>query len=200
MSASDVQREILDPMQRLFLPPRRLEPGEEQAVLREYVRPLESYDADILRLAWQDIVETHGSRSWPLPSAVIKAAKEAARDRRLLSQPKINHDGPAPKTEAEQKWDRWVAICRTEMAREAVRRGVAWSLKCEILDNGKLPEQIDLRALVIAKSSAERTAAHIEDGTLKFAPHTRSAALGLWQAQLTRESQTQDEINYGKAA
>jgi hypothetical protein len=86
------------------------------------------------------------------------------------------------------------------MAREAARRGVSWSLKCAVLDNGKIAQEIDIRELTMAKASAERTAAKIENGEIRFRDDVKIAALNLWQAQLQREAATQAEINYGRAA
>jgi hypothetical protein len=204
MSDTDVQAEILDPMQRLFLPPRNMEPSQQAEALREYIKALCLFDAGDLREAWGAVRDTHTTRAWPVPAAFIVAAKQARKYRTDGIKDRNAHG-----QKCETEWDVWVRICRTQMARDAVRNGVSWALKCAILNDKKLPEQIDMRELVSAKASAERTAARIKSdqphhwkgrdiGT--FSPDHAATALKMYAAILQRETETAQEINYGAAA
>lgn len=197
MSAVDVQNEILDPMQRLFLPPRKLADGEEQAVLLEYVRALEKFAAIDLKVAWQEVLETHTTRSWPLPAAFIQAARKARKDR-LPETGRHKTDKP---TQTEL-WDRWKVIRASQMGRDAVRRNVSWSLKCAVLHDGKNVDEINIAELVIGKVKAEKTADLIDAGkpvewqgrTLTLPTESANAAMRLWRGIMVKEEETQQEI------
>lgn len=197
MSASDVQNEILDPMQRLFLPPRKLTDGEEQAVLRDYVHALEQFCKEDLRVAWQDLVETHTTRSWPLPSAIIKSARQALKERAIHAPAESN---PFSKVSPNVAWEGWKSVRNTALAKEAVKRRVAWALKCAIVNDNLRPEQIDLRELELGKASAERTAAKIESREIPMKPEIRETALAMWRTLQIREAETEQEINYRGAS
>lgn len=202
MSALDVQSEILEPMQRVFLPPRRMEAPDEQAALRDYVETLQTFGAEDLSWAWRRVRETHVTRSWPLPAQFFKAAAENRRDRKELSGGGRRGDGP---TSAEL-WERWKVVSRTPLAYEAVKRGVAWTLKSAVLYDKKLPEQIDLREFTARKESASRTAKMIENGEWiefkgkllhPFVGSNKELALRLYHGVQMNETRTQAEINYG---
>ena len=197
MSANDVQNEILGPMQRLFYAPRKMEPEDEQAALRDYVSALQNFPAADLATAWAFVRDSHPKTSWPVPSTFVLAAHRARKERQAAQGGATGK--PASQNE---RWDRWVAISRSPLACEAVKRGVSWALKCAVLHDGKTAEQIDLRALVSGKASAERTAAAIEAGrgvevkgrTVQFKPNDAATALRMWDAIKLREAETQDEI------
>lgn len=202
MSASDVQTEILGPMQRIFYPPRKMEPEDEQAALRDYVSALQDFPAADLSASWAFVRDSHPKTSWPIPSAFVLAAARSRRDR----QASAGIGKRSQESSQNERWDRWKAISRAPIAYEAVKRGVAWSLKCAVLHDGKRAEEIDLRALVIGKHSAERTVQAMERGEpvefkgrwVQFTPENSGAALRMWAVLQERETETQAEI--GRAA
>jgi hypothetical protein len=203
MSAADVQVKILEPMQRVYLPPRKMEQGDELAALRDYVETLQQFDGSDLSEAWRKVRETHTTRSWPLPSAFYKVANESRRDRNEASGGgKRRGDGPTP----GELWERWKAVSRSQLAYEAVKRGVAWSLKCAVLYDKKKPEQIDLREFTTRKERAAKTKAMIEAGEPIehqgkmlpiFAGDNKRLALSMYAHVQMNETRVQDEIRYG---
>lgn len=200
MSAADVQAEILDPMQRIFYPPRKMEPADEQAALRDYLTSLQDFPMADLASSWRYVKDTHAKTSWPPPAAFVQAASRARRDRAAATM--------APRSgqsESNERWDRWKVLSRSPMAYEACKRNVAWSLKCAVLHAGKLAEQIDLRELVSAKHSAEKTAERLrrgeplvqdgkEIGVMR--PGDAATALSMWAGLQEQETKTQAEIRY----
>lgn len=196
MSLTDVETEILQPMQRLFLPPRNMDEGQQREALREYGNALQNFIAADLREAWRAVRDTHTTRSWPVPAAFILAARQARKD-------KAPNEGKANNQEQQNftvAWGNWLKVCGSSMGKEAVRRNVAWALKCAILNDHKRPEEIDLRALVIAKASAEETASKIGNGEIRMRPQIREPAMEMWHTLQIREAETQDEIHRRGAA
>jgi hypothetical protein len=199
MSAADVQTEIITPMQRLFYPPRKMEEADERAALVDYVQALQGFDAPDLKSSWNWVRDNHPKTSWPVPSAFVLAASRAKRDR----QPG-KHGARSGSPEGNERWERWKTVSRSTLAYEAVKHGVAWSLKCAILHDGKLPEHIALRDLVSAKHSAEKLADMIRRGdpgpfkgqTLKFTGPDAATALSMWAGIQELETKTQAEIRY----
>jgi hypothetical protein len=196
MSAQDVQSEILEPMQRLYLPPRNMDEGQQSQALREYVSALQNFEQADLNAAWCAVRDTHTTRSWPVPAAFIIAAKQA---RKYRNEAGLGRNDAAAVSPENDSWEVWKKICRSQMGRDAVQRGVAWALKCAVLHDKKKPEQIDLRELVSGKASAERTAAGIENGSVPMRAAYTSMALNMWHTLQMRETETQAEINYGSA-
>jgi len=203
MSAADVQVKILEPMQRVFLPPRKMEPADEMAALRDYVEALQQFEASDLSYAWSRARETHVKREWPQIGVFYKFANENRRDRHEASgTSRRRGDEPTP----AELWERWRTVSRSPLAYEAVKRGVAWTLKSAILYGKKLPEQCDLREFTAQKESAARTAKKIENGEQiefkgkllpPFAGHNRSLALSMYHNVQMQETRTQDEIKNG---
>lgn len=198
MSAQDVQTEILEPMQRLFLSPRKMDEADQEAALREYVSHLQHFERQDLRVAWHEVVETHQNRSWPIPSQIIKAAKEAYRERASANKAPIRHG----KSDHAVFWDRWRVVRQSGLAKEAARLGVAWSLKCAIVNDGKEAGQIVLADLVEAKHRASQTAEKIDKGlpidfkgrTLRFTFKDGAEPMRLWKNLLVKEEETRAEI------
>lgn len=203
MSAQAVEAEILSPMQAIFLPPRNVPEADQAKALRGYVTVLSEFDAPDLKFAWERVLRGHSNRSWPLPQQFYSAANESRRDRRATA-PEAKEEND----DFETKWRLWTQVSKTQLARDAAIKGVSWSLKCLILNDGKKPEQIDLRALVMQKASAERTATAIREGReipwrgsmVRFSLANGALALSMWENQLKKESETQNEINYGGRA
>lgn len=206
MSAHDVQLKILEPMQRVFIPPRKMEPADELAALRDYVEALQQFEASDLSYAWSRARETHVKREWPQIGVFYKFANENRRDRNEASGTSRGRGNEPSRAEL---WERWKAVSRSPLAYEAVKRGVAWTLKSAILYGKKLPEQIDLREFTAQKESAARTAKKIEDGERiefkgkmlpPFAGNNRELALALYRGVQMQETRTQQEITYGVKA
>lgn len=208
MSAEAVKTEILEPMQRQFYPPKQNMPAADQsAALRDYVMALQGFDAEDLRAAWADVRATHTKPSWPLVAIFVTAARNARKARLPAeSAGHRRHDD----TSYTQRWEVWKGVCRTRLAQEACTRNVAWSLKCAILGDGKLPDEIDLRSMKAGKDRAIRSAELIRRGEpvphfrsdrpdVSFSQRNADVALDLWDRILVREAETQAEINYGRA-
>lgn len=189
MSASDVQVEIITPMQRLFYAPRKMEPEDERAALLDYVQALQGFDGVDLRVAWAWCRDNHPKTSWPVPSAFVLAALRSRRDRAPAAKA-----GKGAASEQNERWEMWKAVSRSPLAYEAVKRNVAWSLKCAVLHDGKKPDQISLAELVSGKHSAEKTAERIRRGEFNFTERDAATALSMWSTLLERETETQAEI------
>jgi hypothetical protein len=198
MSAEAVQAEIIEPMQRLYLPPRNMPEEMQSAALREYVKALEGFERTDLAVAWCAVRDVHATRAWPVPAVFITASRQARNSR-------ITADARAPSTSkpVQTEWDIWKQVSRSPLAYEAVKNGVAWSLKSAILHDKKLPDQIDLRELISGKRRAELTAERIRRGQPHerkgrnigvFSPGNAKAALDMWAAIQQRETETQNEI------
>ena len=192
---SAVETEILEPMQRLFTPPRNMDEGMQANALREYVSALNRYEPQDLSTAWASVRDTHTARSWPLPAAFILAARAAAKER----NPKpTRYDG---KPSARALWLRWETISGSALADDAMARGVSWALKLAVLD-GKGLDQISLAQFEAAKASAEILAGRIERGEpifhagreFEMAPDNAKSALDMWRTLLIRNAETDDEI------
>lgn len=197
MSAIDVSEIILDPMQRMYLPPRmNMEPGEQAAALREYTDALQHADREDLHTAWRTVRNAHTRQSWPLPSALLKAVSDARKDR-LGDKGSVS----SKKQEQDRKdWANWQRARSNNIGRQAVSLSVAWSLKCAILNDHKDPSAIDLRDLRRQKDSAEALAARLDAGEIFPREHTGEGsyddtAKKMWRTLLIREAETQAEIN-----
>lgn len=141
------------------------------------------------------------TRSWPLPAAFVKAARDARNERTQTKLPKRGE-----RVDHTARWEVWKAVSRSPMAQEAARRGVAWALRCAVLQDGKRPEEIDLREFVLGKASAERTMALIEAGQAvpfkgrilpAMSEASAMAALRMYRGIQAKEAEAAQEINYG---
>lgn len=198
MSAEAVQAEILEPMQRLFLPPRQMDATTQAQALRDYLGALEHFNAPDLKTAWANVRDSHPTRSWPVPAVFVAAARMARKDR--------GGDSPAPRapdTTTNERWTTWEAVRRSPLAYEAVKMGCAWSLKCAVLNDGKKPGEISLVDLRNGVARAERTAERIRRGQPHewkgrkigvFSEDNASVALKMWATLRQRETETQNEI------
>lgn len=195
MSAEDVQREILEPMQRLFLPPRNMEEGHQQSALREYVAALQNFDALDLKASWQAVRDVHTARGWPVPAAFIVAAKQARKDR--MGVPPSRSDSHSQ--EVVTAWDIWQKVRVSKMGRDAAEGGYSWSLKCKILYDKVSPAEIDPRELLAAHNRAKQLAERIENGSFRMKPDVRETAYSMYRHLLVKEAETQQEILRGAA-
>jgi len=198
VTATDVQNEIITPMQRLFLPPRAMPEPEIQAAMREYVDALKGFNALVLKDAWCHVRDNYDKRVWPSVGHFASAARTASRDQ-TAAQKRPAQD------EDRLAWERWLAVRRSEMAREACRMNVAWALKCAILHDKTLPEAVNLKALVRAKEFAQHTADKIEVGEehlwqerrLTLDDANAALAMRMWRNLQQKEIETQNEIGRG---
>jgi len=199
MSASAVQSEVLEPMQRLFLPPRNMDEGQQASALREYVSALDGFDTEDLRAGWKIVRDTHVTRSWPVPGALVNAARAARKDRQPVSVGASGH--PFKRPMPSELWARWLEVRKQPVAKEAARRNLAWSFKCAVLDGTEIV-QIDLRDLAMKKAQAERTAQLIDTDQpvpwkgrmVKFDDRNANTAMRMWRQIEAREIETQQEI------
>src|SRR3569833_3051147 len=140
MPLADVQSEILEPMQALFLPPRDMDQAAQTTAFKAYGAVLLYFDAPDLRAAWGEVVAEHRTRSWPVPGAIVQAARKAQRDRGALEPPSSTR----ARLDAAARWRVWQAVRTSSLALDALEAGVAWSLKCAVLHDGKQPVEIAL--------------------------------------------------------
>lgn len=161
MSGQDVQDAILTPMQRIFTAPKDYKTPEDQhAALREYVSALEHFSKEDLEAGWKGVVAIQTSRTWPMPGVFVVHAVRARHDREAMA-------GTDKRTvqgkRAREDFTAWQTVRKTALAAEAVRQGVAWSLKCAIL-NGVKAKDISLARLVREKQTADALERRLEKG------------------------------------
>lgn len=195
MTATDVQNEIITPMQRLFLPPRAMPEPDVQAAMREYVDALKGFNAPVLKDAWCRVRDGYDKRVWPSVGHFAGAARAASRD----------HTSAQKRTKPDEDrlaWERWLNVRRSEMGREACRLNVAWALKCAILHDKMTVEAVNLKALVRAKEFAQHTADKIEareehlwkERRLTLDDANAAVAMQMWRNLQQKEIETQNEI------
>lgn len=202
MSRQDVQIEVLEPMQRIFLPPRQYDEAGIKSSLEEYARALEHYCDTDLRAAWGTVRDTHQNRSWPLPGAFVFAASKARMEREFIAgetKQKEKHKG------GESPWRVWEQVRHGQKAHEAAQLGVAWAFKCAIM-SGVEPNFIDLDRLVRDKAQAGVTFNRIENDKPLFARDGREIgivrgpskdlALSAFRGLVISEAQTAQEIGF----
>lgn len=197
MTLADVQTEILGPMQAIYLPPRDMDASALTAALRAYGAVLEPFERTDLRAAWREVVTEHRTRAWPVPGAIVQAARKAFKDRTGDDAARTRHG-----VDSHARWQHWQSVRASQLAADAAEAGVAWSLKCAVLDDGKAHGDIHLGALIRAHESAEdtaraigeRTPIHHRGRTLRFEGSHRELALKMWTNQLCREDATANEI------
>jgi hypothetical protein len=201
LSRKTVEDQILTPMQASFLPPRAdMSPADVAMALEGYVLVLAHFDAETLKGAWGSMLANHHGRAWPVPGRIVAAAlhieRERNRDRRL-AEPKRDLDA-----EREQYWRK---VCTSKQARYAAEHGIAWSLKCAIINDGKSLFQVDLQQLVREHESAQRTAMRIEQNLPLYSKNdgrllgvmkglARDTALNMHHQLLVNEATTVAEI------
>lgn len=202
MSGIDhVDQEILKPMQALFLPPRQQMEGDAlREALRGYAIALRPFGAADLRAAWTEVVATHMTRSWPVPGVIVLAARKAQKERGgdENARTKAKYGNVDPKA----RWNTWLVVRASQMARDAADAGCSWSLKCLVLNDGKGPGEINLAELIRAHASAVETADAIAERSpvlyegrwIRHDEPKRKLALEMWANQLKSESETADEI------
>lgn len=203
MSLAAVQTEILEPMQALFLPPRDMDAAAQTMALRGYGAALERFEAGDLRAAWGEVVCEHRSRAWPVPGVIVTAARKALKDRTGAGAPSRTIGS----VDARVRWQLWEHIRVTRLAADAADAGVAWSLKCAVLQDKKQAHEIDLAELIRRRNNAEETAHAIGEGAqvfhrgraLTFSESARALALRMWTNQLRNESDTANEIRSAQA-
>lgn len=203
MSLEDVQREILDPMQATYLPPHAWKdaPEEQKKALTQYAGALKDFSAAVLRAAWKEVVATHTTRAWPVPGVIVLAARKARKD---IEPQKEEGFGRFRRT-ASQTSRRltWEHARTTPIAADAADFGVAWSMKCQIMNDGKRLDEIDLGKLTASRDSAAVTARRIDESQPHFyrgraLPPLDGAqtaqALAMYRTIRERERETAEEI------
>jgi len=148
MSLENVQSEILDPMQRMYLPPRGFDETSQKELLREYASALQMFDRDNLTYAWRTVRDEHMTRSWPVPAQFVAAARAHRKTQTADTK------GAKRESEGNKRWQAWLDARRHEKARSAASNGVAWPFKCLVLNDGMLPDQISIAELLMHAKSA----------------------------------------------
>lgn len=81
-----VQHAILEPMQRLYQPPRAYTNDELVQVLRQYFLALQDFGEHTLAAGWGEVVGTWAKGVWPPPAVIVLACRKVqmakARDAR----------------------------------------------------------------------------------------------------------------------
>lgn len=200
MSKEAVDREILKPMQQLYRPPQGFDEALQKSTLLQYVDALEGFQDEDLRQAWRAVRNGHKGWGWPVPGAFVAEAGQARQLRMQASgSAKVSRRATA------SHFDTWKAVSRTPLALDAAARGVAWTLKCMILDGAK-PETISLDRLEMEVSRAARMADRLRsdgqiysqtlDRMVDVADTIRVQALQLYDTIRNSERETAKEINY----
>lgn len=198
MSLTDVHAEILSPMQAIFRPPFGRDEAAQADALRGYGTVLENFSREDLKAAWTEVVASHTSHSWPVPGVIVLAARKARKER----APTTGAGRVSTETSHTERWKEWERVRAMPIARRAVELGVAWSLRCAILNDGVTLHGLDIGAMQRAKAAAERTAAKIEAGEfiyhrdrkLKFSAANAETALNMWRNIQVQEAESEDEI------
>lgn len=92
MALADVQNEIIEPMQRVYTPPARMDDDRARAALRDYGDALQGFNSAVLRQAWQNVRDSYTLRSWPAPGLFVKAAIGAKKEQRTRD-PQAQYEG-----------------------------------------------------------------------------------------------------------
>lgn len=206
VSEQAIREEILEPMQRLFLPPKQMEQAQQISAMRDYMDALRGFEREDLQQSWRTVRDTHTSRGWPLPAAFVAAAVKAKKDRTKPGQTRSRLPWESPSK--EECWENWKKIRQSATAKLAAREGWSWSLRCGVLDGSiEGAEQIDVAKFQSdhrrVHANAERLQADwemvypTEGRIVRFTEANREIALKLWNGILVHEAQTQQEINYG---
>lgn len=195
MSETAIREEIIDPMQRLFLPPKTMSAEQQALALREYMDALRGFEREDLQAAWKVARDSALTRSWPPIAVFIKAAYQAKNLRHSA-----RHDEDRNRTTPNHRFDTdgWKAYWRANwnylkfqpIAKEAARDGWCLMLKTCVLDGLPLAD--------IDRSVFRRKLARIErlPGIIEADPDfpDRVKALELWRGVLVHRAEVQEEI------
>lgn len=193
MSDQAIRDEIIDPMLRLFSPPRAMDEAQQIAAMRDYMDAMRGFTRDELQAAWRDVRDSTQARTWPPIANFVKAAAGARKHQRTTATDAGN--GPRHKYDTDgwkaHFWANWKAIRHTEQAKTAARDGWALMLKSAILD-GIPPVQIEPHALQRKAERANRLHQIIE-ANLDFP--SRDTVLKMWDGVLRSRAEVEAEIN-----
>ena len=194
MSVEAVNRLILEPMQRVFLPPRNMSEEDIQAALRPYCDVLSAFRDEDLEKGWAAVLGAHTTRAWPVPG-VIAAACRHARGDRTAPQSRYSDN-------ANSLWSAWLDARKSDKALRAADAGVAWSFRATIFGGVPL-SQISIDRLIQDSHRAAATAKRIQDGQSHFwqgrdigafDPSLASVAIALYRSLMDKEDITAAEI------
>lgn len=152
MSEQSVKDIILEPMHRLFLPPRKMEQADEIVAMRQYTDALKGFSDAVLKGAWVAVRDKHTKAGWPPVGAFVVEAKRQAGGGMSGAQQRRSR----AHAEAERRWSLWLSIRSSDLARRAAREGWAYALKMEVLEHGKSTEQIMVTEILAAGATAAR--------------------------------------------
>lgn len=125
---------------RQFNPPR-LDETEAAGWMRDYVRVIGKYDADVLSRAAHKIIETRTESRFPKPAECRAACVEADRDLATLrkDQGLLSHGQRDQSPWASWRQDMADTLIKTDMGRQAAREGWVLLLWNYCRDHGRLP-------------------------------------------------------------
>jgi hypothetical protein len=203
MSQQDVEREILTKMQGIYLPPRQFTEELVKENLKEYAEALDGYSVEDLRFAWSQTRNSHTGRAWPSPGVFVTFAARHKNER--MSSAGITK-GSTEGRKANENWKNWERVRNLPIAKDAAQKGVAWSLKCQIL-SGLQPGTIDLNRLMQDRARAERLYWKIKDNQpvpslaipgreSVIREPLKEKALSMWLVNQQNEAATAREVGY----
>lgn len=195
MSDQAIRDEIIEPMQRLFTPPKAMENDQQIKAMRDYMDALRGFSREELHQAWKDVRDSAGGRTWPTIATFVKAAVEAKKSRRqhaesrgaVLTGPRHPYDSQGWRQHFMANWD---YIKSTELGKEAARDGWALMLKTALL--GGMPiAKIEPHAM---KSRAQR--AQNLHATLEKTPDfpQRETLLRMWRGVLVERAKVEIDV------
>lgn len=201
MSRADVDECVLRPMQATFYPTRELSAAEMTAALATYGDVLEGFEAADLKAGWTAVAAKWDKAGYPKPNFILTEVKKA----RIARAPAVRDVAMSRYGRPSQTvlWQRWLDCRSSQLAADAVAAGVAWALKCAVLQDGVNPERIELDQLKLRKSGASVVRREIEEGAvipyggrmLKVEGDLRTMALRMWAELERNEERTAEEIN-----
>lgn len=196
MSEQAIRDEIIDPMQRLFIPPKNMEGDQQALALREYMDALRGFEREDLRAAWHTIRDSAVARSWPPIGAFLKAALLAKRERQTKME-ETNQGRTAPLHRFDMDgwrahfFENWKHIKHTPLAQAAAKEGWALMLKTAVFDGLPLAE---IRpAQMVAKVERAAKLAGIIEADLEYPE--RAKVLDMWRNVLITRAEVEIEIS-----
>lgn len=195
MSEQAVKNAILAPMQRLFLPPLRMDENQQLIALAEYVESLQQYSEEILQEAWRRVRDSYLKGSWP---AVALFKNEARKYYAEKFPQERNAKAQTVDDSWTKSWKNWEKVRLTPQAAYAAREGYSWSLKCKVLE-GAAPGSITMSDLAAGHMRALRLYDQLtnEDGLVNGKPMKfvdRELAISMYRNIMVREAETAQEI------
>ena len=199
MSDNAIRDEIIDPMLRLFSPPKAMDEAQQIAAMRDYMDAMRGFSRNELQAAWREVRDTTQTRTWPPIAVFVKAAAGARKHQKTVAGTETV-TGPRHKFDDDgwkaYFWANWRHIKYTMLAKEAARDGWALMLKSAILDGIPL-SSIEPHAMTRKVERAVKLATIIEEN--QNFPN-RETALKMYHNLLISRQAVDDEIAAARGA